>query len=152
VTKPDPAQRPNIVVWAYRCWLVAGGLLAALGVAYILLGIFVTVETLIPVGIGVLVAAVGVAYILLGSKTYTGDERWRSSLAALTLVVVIMLLVLSFLAPLLAVALLVAIIALFGSLLAYRPEADTWFTGKEPATTAPAKKGAQLKKRGKKTR
>ncbi|MGV9669371.1 MULTISPECIES: hypothetical protein [unclassified Gordonia (in: high G+C Gram-positive bacteria)] len=152
MTKPDPAQRPNVVVWAYRCWLVAGGLLAALGAAYILMGIFVFVETLVPVGAGVLVAAVGVAYILLGSKTYTGDERWRSSLAALTLVVVIMLLVLSFLSFWLAIALLPAILGLLGSLLAYRPAGDAWFTGKQPVTTAPAKKGAHLKKRGKKTR
>lgn len=133
MTKPDPANRPSVVVWAYRCWVVSGALLMALGAVYVVIGVVATGQTLAPVGIGILVAALGVAYVFLGTKTYPGDERWRSSLAALTLVAVIMLLILTFLAPLLAFALLAGIIGLFGSLLAYRPESDAWFSGKDPS-------------------
>ncbi|OPX16696.1 hypothetical protein [Gordonia sp. i37] len=133
MTKPDPAQRPRVVVWAYRCWLLAGALLVILGVVYAVLAVIVPGPTLLPVGIGVLIAAIGAAEAFIGTKAYTGDERWRSSLAALTLVAVIMLLILSFLESLLAFALLAAVIGLFGSLLAYRPEGDAWFTGKNPA-------------------
>ncbi|MGC4934359.1 hypothetical protein ACLQ3C_11830 [Gordonia sp. DT30] len=139
--KPDPAQRPNVVAWAYRCWLVSGALLVILGIVYVVLGVVLSGPTLIPVGIGVVVAIVGGAYGFLGTNAYAGDIRWRSSLAALTLVAVIMLLVLSFLAPILAFALIAGIIGLFGSLLAYRPQGDAWFTGKDPATANESRPG-----------
>ena len=87
--------------------------------------------------LGAMVAVVGVGYILLGSKAYTGDARWRSSLAALTLVVVAMLLFLSLGMNFFAFPLLAGIIGLFGSLLAYRPPAETWYTGKEPEPKTP---------------
>ncbi|GAA1479639.1 hypothetical protein GCM10009624_00790 [Gordonia sinesedis] len=132
MTNPDPAQRPALVSWAYRCWVVSGALLAALGVLFIVGGVLSSRATLLPVGVGVIIVAVGVAYVLLGTKAYTGDARWRSSLAALTLVVVVILLFLSFGVMSLAFALLAAIVGLFGSLLAYRPEAETWYTGEEP--------------------
>ncbi|RPA65946.1 hypothetical protein EF294_02310 [Gordonia oryzae] len=127
------------MVWAYRCWLLAGALLMILGIGYVVLAVITPGPTLLPVGIGVLIAAIGAAEAFIGTKAYTGDERWRSSLAALTLVAVIMLLILSFAASLLACALLAAIIGLFGSLLAYRPEGDAWFTGKSPADTKKGK-------------
>lgn len=111
MTNPDPAQRPKLVVWAYRCWVTGGGLLVILGIGFVILGALSTMSTLGPVAVGFMVAIVGVAYILMGSKAYVGDERWRSSLAALTLVVVAMLLVISFLANLLAFALVAGIIA-----------------------------------------
>lgn len=150
MTKPDPAQRPRVVVWAYRCWLLAGALLVILGVVYAVLAVIVPGPTLLPVGIGVLIAAIGAAEAFIGTKAYTGDERWRSSLAALTLVAVIMLLILSFLESLLAFALLAAVIGLFGSLLAYRPEGDAWFTGKNLADTKKAQKAQTSKSAGKK--
>lgn len=146
MTKPDPAQRPSQVVWAYRCWAASGALLVLAGVAYVVIGVVQTGPTLEPVGIGVLVAAVGGAYFLMGSKAYLGDERWRSSLAALTLVAVVMLLVLSFVYNVIAFALLFAVVGLFGSLMAFRPESDAWFTGKDPATV----KQPGMRKRGKK--
>ncbi|MGV9479908.1 hypothetical protein [Gordonia aichiensis] len=121
-----------MVTWAYRCWIASGVLLGVLGAVDIVAGIFGTGPTLLPIGIGIIVIAVGVAYVLLGSKAYVGDARWRSSLAALTLVVVIMLVFLSFGYPALAFTLLAAVIGLFGSLLAYRPEADTWFNAGSP--------------------
>ncbi|ROZ98823.1 hypothetical protein [Gordonia sp. OPL2] len=132
MVSPDPAQRPKQVVWAYRCWTVSGGLLAALGVLFIVIGIVSSGPTLLPIGIGVIVGIIGVAYILLGSKAFVGDVRWRSSLAALTLVMVILLLVVSFGLPVLAFALLAAIVGLFGSMMAYRPEADTWYAPDAP--------------------
>lgn len=147
MTNPDPAQRPKLVVWAYRCWVTGGALLVLLGVGFVILGAVSSMSTLGPVAVGVLVAIVGVADILMGSKAFVGDAHWRSSLAALTLVVVAMLLVISFLAPLLAFALLAGIIALFGSLLAYRPESESWYTG-EPIPE-PVKKNLQKKPRRK---
>ncbi|MFW0785999.1 hypothetical protein AAFP35_15915 [Gordonia sp. CPCC 206044] len=129
MVSPDPAQRPKLVVWAYRCWTASGVLLVALGVLFIVLGLVLSGSTLGPVGVGFIVAVVGAAYILLGSKSFVGDARWRSSLAALTLVVVIMLLICSFFIPILALALLVSLIGLLGSLLAFRPESETWYTG-----------------------
>lgn len=131
VTKPDPADRPSLVVWAYRCWVASGTLLVALGVLYMVIGALTSGERLLGVGVGAIVLAVGVAFILLGTKAYTGDDRWRSSLAALTLVVTIILLVLSFGVPTLAFALVAAIIGLLGSLLAYRPEPESWYAGAE---------------------
>ncbi|MFW0795233.1 hypothetical protein AAFP30_15575 [Gordonia sp. CPCC 205515] len=125
---PDHATRPKLVVWAYRCWVISGALLIALGVLAIVLGIFTSGPTLGPVGIGVIIAAVGGAYVLMGSKAFTGDARWRSSLAALTLVVVIMLVIIGFVYPIFAIALLVALVGLVGSLLAFRPDSEAWYT------------------------
>ena len=65
--------------------------LIALGVLGAIAGFLVDGSTLAPVGVGVLLIAVGVAYVLMGSRAFVGDARWRSSLAALTLVVVAML-------------------------------------------------------------
>ncbi|MDL9936104.1 hypothetical protein QSJ18_05070 [Gordonia sp. ABSL1-1] len=136
MTTPDPAQRPKLVVWAYRCWLTAGVLLILVGLWYIILGL-VAPRSLDPMAVGVLVAVVGVAYILIGSRAFVGDARWRSSLAALTLVVVALLLVLSFVAPILAFALIAGVIGIFGSLLAYRPESEFWYTGEMPPERKP---------------
>ncbi|MGV9713305.1 hypothetical protein ACWDTI_21870 [Gordonia sp. NPDC003424] len=129
---PDHATRPKLVVWAYRCWVASGALLVVLGILFIVLGITTTGPTLGPVGVGVVVAAIGAAYILIGSKAFAGDARWRSSLAALTLVVVVMLLIVSFGFRFLSIGLLVALVGLFGSLLAYRPEAEAWYTSVSP--------------------
>ncbi|MYR08507.1 hypothetical protein GTV32_20335 [Gordonia sp. SID5947] len=134
MVSPDPAQRPKLVVWAYRCWTISGGLLAALGVLFIVLGIVSSGPTLLPIGVGVIVVIIGVCYILIGSKAFVGDARWRSSLSALTLVVVIMLLIVSFGLPILAFALVAALVGLFGSLLAYRPEAESWYAAATPPT------------------
>ncbi|MEO9326853.1 hypothetical protein [Gordonia aurantiaca] len=134
MTSPDPAQRPKLVVWAYRCWLASGLLLGLLGALVLVVSVFDDSGTVASGALGVLVLVVGVAYILLGSKAFTGDARWRSSLSALTLVVVAMLLFLSvgLGSPLFALTLVAGIIGLFGSLLAYRPDSERWYTGKEP--------------------
>ncbi len=137
MTSPDPALRPKLVVWAYRCWLTSGALLIALGALVIVVSAASDTGTVTSGVLGAMVAVVGVGYILLGSKAYTGDTRWRSSLAALTLVVVAMLLFLSLGMNFFAFPLLAGIIGLFGSLLAYRPPAETWYTGKEPEPKTP---------------
>ncbi|MCR5977767.1 hypothetical protein GDN83_08440 [Gordonia jinghuaiqii] len=144
MTSPDPEQRPKLVVWAYRCWLASGALLVLLGALVVILSAVADSGTVASGVLGVMVIVVGVAYVLLGSKAFTGDVRWRSSLSALTLVVVAMLLFLSvgLGSPLFALALIAALIGLFGSLLAYRPDPETWYTGKapEPKKSRPRKK------------
>lgn len=119
-------------MWAYRCWLIAATLLVVVGVLFVVLGIVLTGPTLNPVSIGVLIIIIGVVYALMGSKAYSGDIRWRSSLAALTLVVVLLLVFVSFFMFALAVALLAAVVGLSGSLLAYRPDSEAWFEARQP--------------------
>lgn len=126
--KPDPAIRPNTVRWALRLWLTSGFLIAALGVVFIVLSLLETGWHLDRIAVAVLVLAVGLAYISLARKAYCVPQ-WRGSLAALTVVAVIMLLVLTigFQSPALALILFAAVIGLAGSILAYRPDADAWF-------------------------
>lgn len=109
--------------------MISGALLIALGV----LGV---IDDVVKLGfdfgvlaIDVLVMILGVAYFLLGAKTYRGAVQWRSSLSALTCVVVAMLLPLAigFQSPGLALVLASAVVGLFGSVLAYRKPADQWF-------------------------
>ncbi|GAC79170.1 hypothetical protein SAMN04488550_3767 [Gordonia malaquae] len=141
--KPDPKDRPTLVVWAMRLWMISGALLIALGVLTVVdQSVNVGLE-FGPLAIGVLIILLGVAYLLLGAKTYRGELQWRSSLSALTCVVVAMLLPLTigFQSGGLAVALACAVIGLAGSLLAYRPRADKWFNCKlsgdcEPDSTS----------------
>ncbi|MGV9825887.1 hypothetical protein [Gordonia sp. NPDC003429] len=144
---PDPAKRPMLVVWAYRCWLISAVLLGLLGVGYILIGIFADGATLVPVGLGAFVLAIGVAVAMMGTKSYTGDVRWRSSLAALTLVATLMLVFISLVWNVMAFALLAAVVGLVGSLLAYRPESETWYT-ETPDTDKPRGDRANRKKTG----
>ncbi|MGB6246543.1 hypothetical protein [Gordonia sp. (in: high G+C Gram-positive bacteria)] len=138
--RPDPSERPALVVWALRLWMLSGALLIVLGV----LGI---VDDLVKLGfdfgvlaIDVLITVLGVAYFLLGAKTYRGALQWRSSLSALTCVVVVMLLPLTigFRSAGLAIVLASAVVGLVGSVLAYRPAADRWFTCKLDGCTASA--------------
>lgn len=127
--KPNPDDRPSLVGWALRLWMISGALLVALGVLTIVdHSVSVGLE-FGPLAIGVLIVIVGVAYFLLGAKTYRGELQWRSSLSALTCVIVALLLPLTigFQSPGLAIVLAVAVIGLAGSVLAYRPASDAWF-------------------------
>ncbi|MEE3853461.1 hypothetical protein VZC37_24205 [Gordonia sp. LSe1-13] len=112
--------------------MTSGALMVAIGVFCAYLGVTSAASALFPVGIGILVAAVGGGFLVMGGRAYAGDARWRSSLAALTLVVVIMLLFLSFFVPILAFALMASLVALFGSLLAFRPESEQWYATFDP--------------------
>ncbi len=137
--KPDPRDRPTLVVWAMRLWMISGALLIALGVLTVV-DQFANVGLKFgPLATGVLIILLGVAYLLLGAKTYRGELQWRSSLSALTCVVVAMLLPLTigFQSSGLAVVLACAVIGLAGSLLAYRPKSDQWFNCKLNGDCAP---------------
>ena len=142
--KPNPDDRPGLVVWALRLWMLSGALLIALGVLTI---VFETVRVGFefgPVAIGVLVVLVGVAYFLLGGKTYRGELQWRSSLSALTCVIAVLLLPLTigFQSPGLAIVFAAAVVGLAGSILAYRPTSDAWFNCKLSGDCAPGGDGA----------
>jgi len=130
--KPDPADRPQQVIWARRLWLISGGLLIGLGIWGVIATVLDTGWDLGIISVAVIMAVVGFAYIAL-ARNACAVPQWRGSLAALTCVVVIMLLVLTigFADPSLALVLGAAVLGLFGSILAYRPEADAWFTGRD---------------------
>lgn len=127
--RPDPRDRPTQVVWALRLWMISGALLIALGVLGVVFDVIDVGFDFGRLSIDVLVAILGLAYLLLGAKTYRGAVQWRSSLSALTCVVVAMLLPLSigFQSEGLAIVLASAVVGLLGSVLAYRPLADHWF-------------------------
>ena len=129
---PDPATRPTQVRWAFGLWLLSGLLLVVLGVISLVAEAFQSRWNLGVLAVEVLIGAVGLAYILLARKA-TCVPQWRGSLAALTFVVVVMVLVLTigFQSPGLAVVLAVTTIGFAGTVLAYRPKADAWFNGSE---------------------
>ena len=135
------------MVWALRLWLLSGALLIALGVLAVVADIVNLGLEFGVLAVDCLVIVLGVAYFLLAAKTYRGAVEWRSSLSALTCVVVAMLLPLTigFQSPGLAVVLASAVIGLFGSLLAYRPPADRWFRCQvgDCAADEPAEKAAK---------
>ena len=137
--KPDPNDRPSLVVWALRLWMISGALLVALGVLTIIEESASVGLEFGPLAIGVLIVLVGIAYFLLGSKTYRGELQWRSSLSALTCVIVALLLPLTigFQSPGLAIVLAVAVVGLAGSVLAYRPASDAWFNCKLNGPVSP---------------
>ncbi|GAA3951234.1 hypothetical protein [Gordonia caeni] len=131
---PDPATRPKTVRWALRLWLVSGVLLVALGVVSIITTLLGAGWHLDVLGIGVLVIILGLCYLMLSRKACLVPQ-WRGSLAALSGVSVVMLLVLTigFQSPGLAGVLAAAVIGLGGTILAYRPTADAWFNGRDCA-------------------
>ena len=131
--RPDPATRPNTVTWALRLWLISGALLVVIGVTTLVLSLFDGGWDMGVIAVEFMVTAVGLAYVALARRAFC-EPQWRGALAALTVVAVAMLLILAvgFRSPGLAVVLAAAVIGLFGSLFAYRPDADAWFTGKDP--------------------
>ncbi|MFT3661141.1 MAG: hypothetical protein QM809_06995 [Gordonia sp. (in: high G+C Gram-positive bacteria)] len=128
---PDPATRPVSVRWAFGLWTAAGVLLAALGAVSLVTELW-SGWHLGLMAVEVLVAAVGAAYIMLARRAMC-RQQWRGALAALTFVVVVMLLVLTigFRSSGLAVVLAVAVLGFWGTVLAYRPKADAWFNGRD---------------------
>ncbi|GAC56852.1 hypothetical protein GOHSU_14_00190 [Gordonia hirsuta DSM 44140 = NBRC 16056] len=129
---PDLATRPPLVRWAFRLWLTSGVLLAALGVISIVTSALDAGWPLGVLAVAVLILAVGLTYISLIRKACRGPQA-RGIMAALTIVVTVMILVLTigFQSGPLAVVLVAAVIGLIGTILAYRPSADDWFTGKD---------------------
>lgn len=129
---PDLATRPGSVRWALRLWLLSGLLLAGLGVSAIVTALLDAGWDFGLLAVAVLVLVVGLIYISLSRKACR-TQQWRGSLAALTCVVVAMLLVLTigFGSPGLSAVLGAAVIGIIGSALAYRPDADAWFNGRD---------------------
>ncbi|WP_298446466.1 hypothetical protein [Gordonia sp. (in: high G+C Gram-positive bacteria)] len=140
--KPDPARRPNTVRWALRLWLTSGVLLMILGVISIITSAFGAGWHLGDLAVAVIVVGIGLVYASLARKAYC-QPQWRGSLAALTVVVVIMVLVLTigYQSPGLAVVLAAAVVGLAGSILAYRPDADAWFNCRLNRLAAAAESG-----------
>lgn len=129
---PDLATRPRIVKWALAAWLVSGCLLIALGVLSAVTTALGTGWHLGRLTVAVIVVGVGLIIVSLSRKACRVPQ-WRGSLAALTLVATVVMMVLSigFGSAALAVVLFAAVIGLVGSVLAYRPEADAWFNCRE---------------------
>lgn len=129
MTGEQELTRPPQVLWALRLWVTSGTALAALGLVTLVAGAVKGLgET---IGVGVILTVVGAGYCVAARKLANAhDLRVRSSLAVTSLVVVVLLLMASLLihgAALFPIALVVALIGLFGSLLAYRPESEAWF-------------------------
>lgn len=123
--------RPPQVLWALRLWVSSGALLVALGVVTAVAPFLSDDVSHDYIGIGAVMAVVGAGYCVGARRLAIGhDLRVRSSLAVTTLVVVVLLLMATLLSlgPVFAVTLVVALLGLFGSLLAYRPDAEAWFS------------------------
>ncbi|MFW0788642.1 hypothetical protein [Gordonia sp. CPCC 205333] len=129
MTGEQELTRPPQVLWALRLWVTSGALLVAIGVVTIV-GTVIVNEGAEAIGIGALEIAIGGGYCFAARKlAIAHDLRVRSSLAVTSLVVVVLLLMAALLSqsPVFAVPLVVALLGLFGSLLAYRPESEAWF-------------------------
>ncbi|GAB17878.1 hypothetical protein GOEFS_041_00320 [Gordonia effusa NBRC 100432] len=129
MTGEQELTRPPQVLWALRLWLTSGALLVAVGLVTIIVTA-VRYGAVSAIGVGALEVAVGVGYCFAARKlAIAHDLRVRSSLAVTTLVVVVLLLMAALLShsPIFAVPLVIALLGLFGSLLAYRPESEAWF-------------------------
>ncbi|WP_051198164.1 hypothetical protein [Gordonia shandongensis] len=132
--RPDPKDRPKLVVWSLRLWLIAGSLLVTLGVLGVLVDTFFTSGfDFGVVGIDILIVLLGALYYVMGANSYRGVLQWRSSFSALTCVVVplVLAMAIGFGASAgmwgLWLVLVAAVIGLAGTYLAYRPAADRWF-------------------------
>ena len=124
MTEPGPAA-PSLAVWAVRLWMASGVLFLASAAWFLIIGIGST--NALGIGLGVVSAGVGVGMLLLTRRTGSGDPRWRSVLAVLSLTVSVlgMLMAALFLDPFLLIS---GIVGLVGSMMAYRPAAEPWFT------------------------
>ncbi len=120
--RSDPVT-PKQAIWAVRLWTVSGAFFLVSAAILFVVGYSST----FAIGVGVLSAAVGVAVFVLSRRASTGDPRWRSTIAVFTLTVTVIGMLLSVVSsnPLLLIS---GLIGLVGSMLAYRPSAEPWFT------------------------
>ncbi|MCX8554786.1 hypothetical protein ACJEIK_23815 [Mycobacterium sp. SMC-16] len=131
MTEPTPSAsaRPQAVTAAFWCWVVAGGLLAAIGSWQLSLSIPGQFRA-----IGGLLAAVGLGLGFLAGRTRRGDARFRRAAIALAMatVLLIALLLLVFGADPLGFLVLTVVMALAigGMVSITRPPAQSWFDGK----------------------
>ncbi|MGU3291929.1 hypothetical protein [Williamsia sp. M5A3_1d] len=117
---------PPMAVWAARLWLASAVLFGASAVWFLLIGI--GSGSAFGIGLGVISIAIAAAVFVLGRRAATPDARWRSTVSVLTLVVTMagMLVAVLFFDPFLLVS---GLVGLVGSMMAYRPAAEKWFTG-----------------------
>ncbi|WP_020107828.1 hypothetical protein [Nocardia sp. 348MFTsu5.1] len=128
-SKPvEPAARPALVTRAYWLWTISGALIAVYGVAFVIVSLIEGVGG--TVALGVFYVAIGGALIAAARRVVSGDSRWRSALAVFTLMLVFLGILGSFLTKGAALPLLFSLIALIGSMMAYRPSSDPWFEDK----------------------
>ncbi|GAA2064052.1 hypothetical protein [Williamsia deligens] len=122
-----PASTPRQALWAGRLWLASGVVLVVTAIWALVVGILNT--SAFFVGIAVVSVAAGAATVVLGRRAGLGDPRWRSTVAVLTLVVTILGMLLAVLLGI-PFVLIGGLLGLVGSMLAYRPAAEPWFTEK----------------------
>ena len=130
-SKPvEPAAPPTLVTRAYWLWTISGALMGLYGVGLIVASLIEGIGGF--VALGVFFTAIGAALIVAARKAFPGDPRWRSALAVFTLMLGRLGIMASFLIKgAAALPLLFSVIALIGSMMAYRPSSDPWFEDKK---------------------
>ncbi|SIR67999.1 hypothetical protein [Williamsia sterculiae] len=124
MTTPDRPV-PPIAKRAYWFWIAGAALLIVMGVVFLIFSIAVVKV------FGVIVIVVGVGIIQMARMALAPDPRWRSSLAVLTLAITLVSTLFAMLQLAFAIFTLIAgLLTLVGSLIAYRPAAEEFFTGK----------------------
>ena len=129
-SKPvEPAAPPKLVTRAYWLWTVSGALMTLYGIWLIIASVMEDAGGFIAVG--VFFVAVGGVLIAGARKVVPGDQRWRSALVMFTLMLVALGIIASFLIKAVAaLPLLFSVVALAGSMMAYRPSSEPWFESK----------------------
>ncbi|MCT7363406.1 preprotein translocase subunit SecD family protein [Mycolicibacterium llatzerense] len=133
MTEPTPSPaRPQAVTVAFWCWVVAGGLLTAIGTWQLSLSLPASFRA-----IGGLLAVVGLALGFLAGRARRGDARFRRAATALAMAIVLLIafLLLVFGADPLGFLVLTIVMALAigGTVSITRPAAQSWFDGKANA-------------------
>lgn len=129
-TEPvGPTVPPKLVTRAYWLWMIAGVLMTIYGLAIVIVSLVADGAGFVI--FGVFFAAIGVGLVLMARRAFPGDPRWRSALAVFTLVLVALGVLASLLVAQVAAApLLFSLLALAGSMMAYRPSSERWFVEK----------------------
>lgn len=129
MTESTPSSRPQAVTVAFWCWVVAGGLLAAMGSWQLSLSLPAQFRA-----IGGLLLAVGLGLGFLAGRARRGNARFRRAAMALAMVTVLLIafLLLVFGADPLGFLVLTIVMALAiaGTVSITRPPAQSWFDGK----------------------
>jgi predicted MFS family arabinose efflux permease len=119
MTSADP--RPRIVDAAFWSWLVAGAVLAFLGI----LGAVSNAPVFFR-GVGVILGIAGLAIGYLAGRTRRGDKRFRRATVALAFALAVLLIVFAMLSGGL-IWLLPMVLLWTGAFTVTRPPANEWF-------------------------
>lgn len=123
-----PLQRPRIVSAAFWCWLVAGVMLAALG---LLLALNKAQIAIFLRGAAALFVVAGLALGYLAGRTRTGHTRYRRAAVGLALALVVLLAMFILIGGGGVLWVLPMILTLVGAILVMRPSAQEWFPSEE---------------------